>query len=334
MKISVCIPTFNSACYVGDCIRSVLAQQGVEFEVIVFDNRSEDDTWEIIKSFSDPRVRAFRSDQNRGMTTNFNCALQEARGEYAKLLCSDDLLEPSALELQAKVLDQHAELVMVTSARRLIDSGSNMHSMVGWFSRSVIIGALDLKLISLLYGNVVGEPSAVLFRRAAWLRAGFFRDGLVASIDLDMWFRLSCQGGVGYLPLPLCRIRRHALSMTNHFRGTGEVQEAVLQMTESLLRDLQASPLVRRISMGKVAGSHLRHALYGFRRGFVNWPATALAKAFRTDPAFIGLFLYLVFFRSGLMGLRIGSDGRPSVCATNTLHCLPEVGETRVLASG
>jgi len=256
------------------------------------------------------------------MATNFNCALHEARGEYIKLLCSDDLLEAGALELQAKFLDEHAELAMATSATRLIDSGSNVHALVRWFSRPVIIGALDFRIISLLYGNIVGEPSAVLFRREAWLRAGPFRDGLVTLIDLDMWLRLSRQGGVGYLPLPLCRIRRHALSMTNQFRGAGEVQAAVLKMTEALLHELQASPLVRRISLGKVAGSHLRHALYGLASGHLRWPVSALAAAFRIDPAFIGLFLYVAFFRSGLLGLRVGPEGKPSVCTTNTLHCL------------
>src|SRR4029077_20938954 len=106
----------------------------VEFEVIVFDNASADGSWEIVNSFSDPRVRAFRSDQNRGMASNFNCALHEASGEYIKLLFSDDVLEPSALELQAQFLDEHAELVMATSATRLIDSGGNVHAMVRWFS--------------------------------------------------------------------------------------------------------------------------------------------------------------------------------------------------------
>lgn len=325
MKISVCIPTFNSAAYLRACLESALAQEGAEFEVIIFDNASEDGSWEIIQSFADPRVRAFRSAQNRGMATNFNRVLHAASGEYVKVLCADDLLERGALELQAKFLDEHPGLAMVTSATRLIAANSELRATVRWFSRAVTMDDRILRTISLLYGNIVGEPSAVLFRRQAWLRAGPFRDGLATLIDLDMWLRLSRQGGVGYLPLPLCRIRRHALSMTNHFRGAGEVQEAVLQMTEALLRDLQASPLVRRISLGKVAGSHLRHALYGFRRGFVKWPATALAAAFRTDSAFIGLFLYLAFFRSGLVGLRIGRDGRPSVCATSTLRCLPEV---------
>ncbi len=325
MKISVCIPTFNSAAHLGACIESVLAQEGAELEVIISDNASEDGSWEIIQSFADPRVRAFRSAQNLGMATNFNRALHAARGEYLKLLCADDLLERGALELQVKFLDEHPEMAMVTSATRLIDADSELLGTVRWFSRKVTIDDRMLRTISLLYGNVVGEPSAVLFRREAWLRAGPFRDALATLIDLDMWLRLNRQGRVGYLPLPLCRIRRHALSMTNHFRRAGEVQGAVLQMTEALLRDREAGPLVRRISLGKVAGSHLRHTLYGFRRGFVKWPAIALAAAFRTDPAFIGLFLYLVFFRSGLVGLRTGLDGKPSMCATSTLRCLPEV---------
>jgi glycosyltransferase involved in cell wall biosynthesis len=325
MKVSVCIPTFNSAAYIGNCIESVLAQQGIEFEVIVSDNASEDNTWNIIQSFTDPRVRSFRSESNLGMATNFNRALHEARGEYVNLLCSDDLLEPNALKLQAQFLDEHPEIAMATCARRLIDSNNEVLGTVRWFSRPVIVEALNLKTISLIHGNIVGEPSAVLFRREAWLRTGPFRDGLMTLIDLDMWLRLSRQGGVGYLPFPLCRIRRHALSMTNQFRADGTAQEADLHVTEALLRELQAGRLVRRISVGKVAGSYLRNALHGFKRGLVKRPVSLLATAMRLDPAFIGLFLYLTLFRPGVLGFRVGEHGKPSVCTTSTLRCLPEV---------
>ena len=320
MKVSICIPTFNSAAYIGECIESALAQKSVDFEVIVFDNASQDDTWNIVQSFSDSRLRAFRSDQNHGMAVNFNRALREANGEYIKLLCSDDLLEPSAVELQTKFLDEHPEIAMVTCATRLVDSDEHVFATIQRFFRPVVFGALDLRIFSLIYGNIIGEPSAVLFRREAWVTAGSFRDGLVTLIDLDMWLRLSRQGGVGYLPLPLCRIRRHAHSMTNQFRRAGRVQEAVLHMTEALLSELHATPLVRRICFGKVAGSHLQHALYGFRHRHVRWPASALAIALRVDPFFLGLFLYLAFFRSGLMGLRLGAAGKLSVCASSTLN--------------
>ena len=226
---------------------SVLRQQDVDIELIVFDNASEDKTWDIVKSFSDPRVRAFRSDQNRGMATNFNRALDESRGEYVKLLCSDDLLEDSALAQQTKFLDANRDVPMVTCATRLIDSQGHVFATVRRFGESGVIDANSLRASSLIYGNIVGEPSAVLFRRDAWLHAGPFQDGLVTLIDLDMWFRLSCQGGVGYMPLPLCRIRRHSLSMTSQFRGAGKVQEAVLRMTEALLGELHANSFVRKI---------------------------------------------------------------------------------------
>jgi glycosyltransferase involved in cell wall biosynthesis len=313
MKISVCIPTFNSALYVRDCIESVLAQQETDFEVIVFDNASEDATWEIIKSFAHPRIRAFRAEQNRGMAANFNSALQEARGEYIKLLCSDDLLEPNALQLETNFLDQHPHAAMVTCATNLIGSDGKALGVTRHFSKLSTIDASTLRALTLIHGNVVGEPSAVLFRRTAWLNAGPFEEGLVTLIDLDMWFRLSRQGAIGYLPLPLCRIRRHPLSMTNRFRKAGEVQEAVLRMTESLLCELQASPFIRRVSLGKVAGSHVLHALYGIRRGFIKWPLSSIAKAFRNDPVFVGFFLYMTLFRSGLLGLRAEHGRKLSV---------------------
>ena len=322
MKVSVCIPTYNSSAYIGECIQSVLAQTGVEYEVVIFDNASNDGSWEIIKSFNDSRIRAFRSEQNRGMAVNFNRALGESSGEYIKLLCSDDLLEASALESQSKFLDDHGDISMVTCATRLIDSDGHAFATVRRFPSPVIMNARGLRAGSLIYGNIVGEPSAVLFRRDSWLRAGPFQDGLVTLIDLDMWFRLSSEGRIGYLPVPLCRIRRHRDSMTSQFRGAGKVQEAVQSMTQALLDELRAPTFIRKICMGKVAASHLRHALYGVRHGQVKWPASAFAKAYRIDPLFIGLLLYLVLFRSELLGLRIGPEGNLSICSAGTLRCV------------
>ena len=320
MKVSVCIPNYNSSAYVGDCIRSVLAQTGVEFEVIVFDNASDDGSWEIIQSFQDNRIKTFRSDKNRGMAVNFNRALGESSGEYIKLLCSDDCLELSALELQSRFLDEHPDISMVTCATRLIDSSGRDFGTVQRFSTPVTLSAKGLRAGALIYGNIIGEPSAVLFRRDAWLRAGPFQDGLITLIDLDMWFRLSSQGNIGYLPLPLCKIRRHRQSMTSQFRAAGSVQEAVQNMTETLLEEFHANSLIRKICLGKVAASHLRHAIYGFLHGQASWPASAFSKAFRIDPFFGGLFLYLALFRSELMGLTIGHDGALHIRSAGTLR--------------
>jgi GT2 family glycosyltransferase len=320
MKVSVCIPTYNSAAYIGECVASVLSQNSIDFEVIIFDNASDDGTWEIVQSLSDPRIKAFRSDKNRGMAVNFNRALDESEGEYIKLLCSDDRLEPSALELQTRFMDENREVSLVTSATRLIDRSGHPFATVQRFSEPIVIDANRLRASSLIYGNIVGEPSAVLFRRESWLRAGPFQEGLVTLIDLDMWFRLSRHGGIGYMPTPLCQVRRHPDSMTSQFRGAGKVQEAVLRMTEALLGELHARSFVRRVCLGKVAGSHLRHAVYGISRGQLKWPASAFATAFQIDPFFTGLFLYLALFRTELMGLKIGPDGHLSIGTVGTLN--------------
>src|SRR5579862_640963 len=199
LKVSVCVPNYNSSAYIGDCIQSVLAQTGVEYEVIVFDNASDDGSWEIIQSFRDRGVKSFRSDKNCGMAVNFNRALGKATGEYIKLICSDDLLEPSALALQSRFLDQHSDISMVTCATRLIDSSGQAFGTVQRFSTPVTLNATGLRASALIYGNIIGEPSAVLFRHDSWLRAGPFQDGLITLIDLDMWFRLSSLGRIGYL---------------------------------------------------------------------------------------------------------------------------------------
>jgi hypothetical protein len=112
--------------------------------------------------------------------------------------------------------------------------------------------------------------------------------------------------------------------MTSQFRGAGQVQAAVLQMTESVLSDLHANSFARKVSFGKVAGSHVRHALFGLRQGQFRWPADALVAAFRLDPGFIGLFLYLCLFRSGALGLKMAADGTLSVGFTSTLQCASE----------
>lgn len=320
MMVSVCIPTFNSEQYIAACIDSVLAQHGVELEIVVFDNASEDNTWDIIQSFSDPRIRSFRSDQNRGMAKNFNSALREARGKYLNLLCSDDLLEPDALRLLSAFLEEQPRIAMATCARNLINLNNDVRGTVKWFSHPVIMDAHNLRAISLVHGNVVGEPSAVLFRRDAWVAAGPFHEGLGTLIDLDMWLRLSHQGSVGYLPVPLCRIRRHEGSMTNHFRRAGTAQDADLHVTEELLREVQAGWMVQTVSLGKVAGAYLRSAIYGFKCGFVKSPLSLLAKAFRLDPGFVGLFLYLALFRPGYLGLKVGPGGSPTVCKASTLR--------------
>jgi len=324
MTLSVCIPTYNSAAYLRECIESVLTQTYQDFELIISDNCSTDRTWEIAQSYSDPRIGRTRADQNRGMAHNFNQAVGMARGEYLKILCSDDVLHPRALEWQAKFLDEHRDAVLVTCARQFIDAQGRDLQIVRWFSRDVVLRGVDLKIVTLLYGNVIGEPSATLSRREAIVRAGPFMDGLSTAIDLEMWLRVLNQGSAGYLSSPLCSIRQHPRMMSHEYRREGHVQDAVLRLTTDLLDTMQTGPLVRTVGFGRLAGAFAKHALYGFGHGSFRGPLSTLWRAFKLDPGFLGLLIYLMLFRPGILGLAADERGRTRVHAGGTLRSLQD----------
>jgi glycosyltransferase involved in cell wall biosynthesis len=98
-QVSILIPAYNRKPFIADCIQSALDQTFTDFEVVVVDNASDDGTWETCKQFAllDTRVRVFRNNTNIGPVRNWQRCIEEARGEFSKILFSDDLLEPNCL---------------------------------------------------------------------------------------------------------------------------------------------------------------------------------------------------------------------------------------------
>lgn len=97
-KVSICIPNFNKAKYLPLAIKSALDQSFEEIEVIVIDNCSTDNSWEIIESFSDVRLKKIRNAENVGMVGNFKLALAHTTTEYCTFLSSDDVLFSNAIQ--------------------------------------------------------------------------------------------------------------------------------------------------------------------------------------------------------------------------------------------
>lgn len=105
--VSILIPVFNRENYISECIQSALNQTFTDFEIVVVDNASNDGTWDICQQFSalDPRVRIFRNNSNIGPVRNWMRCTQEARGEYSKILFSDDQLDQNCLSIMLAALD-------------------------------------------------------------------------------------------------------------------------------------------------------------------------------------------------------------------------------------
>jgi glycosyltransferase involved in cell wall biosynthesis len=125
-KVSIGMPVYNGSRYVAEAIESILNQTFTDFELIICDNASTDDTGEICQSYAsrDPRIRYVRNERNVGAAPNYNKTFQLARGKYFRWNAHDDIIEPTYLEKLVPVLDNDPGIVLAHSYTRLIDEHS------------------------------------------------------------------------------------------------------------------------------------------------------------------------------------------------------------------
>lgn len=239
-KVSVCIPTYNYGRFIPDAIESVLGQTFSDFELLVVDNCSTDNTRELVENYSrrDARVAYFCNEANLGMVGNWNRCLEHASGEYVKILCADDLLVPNCLERQVLELDRHPAVSLVASARRLVSSDLQPISCAAYSFREEHIPGVKVINRCLFNGNQIGEPTAVMFRKNDVTRG--FNGDYAQLVDLEMWFYLLEKGNFVFLPQDLCLFRQHAAQGTKTNLKTFNF----LDDEEKLFNDYIAKPYI------------------------------------------------------------------------------------------
>lgn len=213
-RVSVCIPTYNYAHYLPDAVVSVLAQTFTDYELLIVDNCSKDDTEEIVAGYvrSGVPLRFHRNDRNLGQAGNFNRCIELARGQYVQFLCADDTLEPTCLAKLAAALDGHPLASLAGAARFLVDERLSPLKILAYSNRFAEERGHAVILRCLLKGNLIGEPSSVMFRKGRASRG--FTDRYRQIIDLEMWFHLLEQGDFVFLPEPLSKFRQHGGQQT------------------------------------------------------------------------------------------------------------------------
>ena len=235
-KVSVLIPTYNYARYLPEAIESVLSQSYADFELLIIDDNSSDETTEIVSRYAeeDNRVSFRVNSRNIGMVENWNLCLREARGEYVKYLFGDDLLcSADALRLMVETLDNDPGISLVASARQIIDSAGRQVSILAHFPDSGCIdGRRVINRCLRHQKNLVGEPTAVMFRKR--MSGDGFNPEFRQIVDMEFWFRLLEKGGFSYINRPLAAFRRHDAQQTGLNRGNARL---ILDDTERLLTE-------------------------------------------------------------------------------------------------
>jgi glycosyltransferase involved in cell wall biosynthesis len=241
-KISVCIPVKNGGAFLPLAVDSVLEQSFENIELIIVDNCSSDGTaqWLEQRAASAPCIRFYRNAADIGMTANFNACLKYAQGEYVKFVCADDLLLPQSLQLMSQVLDDDPQVSLVVGGRRLIDESGAKLTRQNYVARNATVPGAQVINQCLFGGNDIGEPSAVMFRRAEAERG--FQESLSQLMDLEMWFYLLERGNMVSLADEVCAVRKHPGQLTRQSITTG----ALIEENIFLFREYGDRPYIKK----------------------------------------------------------------------------------------
>ena len=213
--VSVCIPVYNGVPYIAEAIESVLKQTCQDFEIVVCDNCSTDDTLKVVEGYADPRIRVYRNERNLGASTNYNRVVSLARGKYFKLLCADDIIYPDCLKVQADVLEdpQNSSVVLVFCSRDIVRSDGKRMMTWGYRRTRRHSGGELMRKYVRYSSNLMGEPSCLLFRRDALPVAGQFQSELWYC-DIHFYARMLLHGDGYSLAKPYCIFRLSEVSTT------------------------------------------------------------------------------------------------------------------------
>jgi glycosyltransferase involved in cell wall biosynthesis len=203
--ISVVIPCYNQALYLGEAIRSVLEQRAGDIEIVVVNDGSTDDTVAVASGF--PGVRCL-TQENRGLAAARNTGLSHCRGELIVFLDADDRLLPGALETGGRLIAADRSLAFVAGFSRFISgSGEPLPT------RQPVRDS-DHPYRGLLRRNSIRNPAMVVFRRAAVDAASGFDSTVDACADYDIYLRLSRQYPVRFHDAVVAEYRKHGANMS------------------------------------------------------------------------------------------------------------------------
>ena len=206
-RVTVLMSVFNGARYLREAIDSILHQTFADFELLIIDDASSDDSVHIVRSFADPRIRLLRNKINLGLTNSLNRGLHEARGEYIARQDADDRSHPRRLERQVTYLIAHPQVVLVGTQARTIDH------------KGKDIGRVAPKPttpLGIAWLSVFSNPffhTSVMFRREAIAQLGGYDETFVYNQDFELWSRVIGTHGVANLAEVLVDYRAHSESI-------------------------------------------------------------------------------------------------------------------------
>jgi len=215
--VTVRIPSYNHEKYIHACIESVLNQTFTDFEIVIIDDCSTDNSVEVIRRFQDPRIKLDVLPRNSGMNVAVERCMQLSSGKYVANLSSDDLWAPTKLAQQVTFLEQHPEFDAVFTQVQIVGENGNA------LSSREFANPFDYENRSpeewlrrfFYFGNCLCNPS-VMIRREVYEKFGYQDKRFISLSDFDLWVKLSFEHRFWILDqqLTMFRIRDNGMNLS------------------------------------------------------------------------------------------------------------------------
>ncbi len=232
VAVTVIIPAYNSAQQLPEALDSVIKQTYRDFEIIVVDDGSTDETRELLKDYKNRITYLYQ--ENAGPSKARNTGILVAKGRYVAFLDADDHWLPSKLELQIKLIESDPRLGLVFSDAEYF---GGVKPMVGsyWKQRGCYdqmiseSGLIQNAFSTLMKINPI-MPSTALLKRNCFEKAGLFDECLRYVEDKDMWLRMSVHCSMACVPFPLVKRRVHGYSQ----KQVASIKESIIHVVRKI----------------------------------------------------------------------------------------------------
>jgi len=222
-RVSVIIPCYNHAHYLPDALNSVLAQTYTDWEAIIVDDGSTDNTRAVAAQFIDPRIH-YLHQENQGLSAARNAGIRAAQGEFIALLDADDMWEPTFLEKMVTVLQAEPTASAAYCGFRYMNANAKL------LNQSVMkVVPPEAFRDELLHHGSWLNPCSVIVHASAYREVGPFDETLRACEDLDIWLRLSEQHRFIGVPEVLVRYRRTGNNMSDDVERMSKAKRQVFE---------------------------------------------------------------------------------------------------------
>lgn len=238
--VSVVMPAYNAEKYLREAIDSILTQTFDNFELIIINDGSTDNTEAIIQSYSDPRIVYLKNEQNAGICVTLNKGLDAAHGRYIARMDADDIAMPDRLSTQVTYMDSHPETGALGSDIEIFGEEESTHIFRQLHTPEECAAGL-------LFNPCFAHPSVIIRRSVLTDNKLHYKDEFRGLEDYELWWQIARHAELDNIPRPLLRYRHHRGQETQNV--SQRVRDAFLRFIGIRFRDLGIRMSERDISL-------------------------------------------------------------------------------------